>query len=192
MLVFENFIALTFGDQPKTLAEHAVREGLFFAGARVAVRELWLCSVAIILALSVLALLEITPLGLRIRALSADEQLAELLGVRTSSVRSVAFLVASLMAGGVGMIVILDMSVTPAMGLPLLLPAVVGSIFAGTGNFRGSLVGGFLVAAFQQIAIWAVGPEWSDSILLTILLCFLLLTHQGRYRDRLSRISRLR
>jgi len=65
------------------------------------------------------------------------------------------------------------------MGMQLLLKAVIVVIIGGIGRIYGVVIGGFLLAFIENIAVWHISGEWKDVIAFSVLIVFLLVKPQG-------------
>ncbi|MEK7216709.1 MAG: branched-chain amino acid ABC transporter permease, partial [Chloroflexota bacterium] len=94
-----------------------------------------------------------TRIGLEIRALSDNPNLATVVGVDITRTRNAVFLAASALAGVAGIITAYDAGMTPTKGIELLFITLVAVIFGGTRNiFLGALAGGLVMGLVTATA----------------------------------------
>jgi branched-chain amino acid transport system permease protein len=170
---------LVFGDDTKILGSGIVREGVNVLGAKITTYQLIIIAVSVILIAALWWVMKKTRLGKSMRAVANDPELATVSGIDTDRVILWAFGVGSGLAAVAGLLVALDVGMTPTMGLNALMLAVVAVIIGGVGSITGMAMGAFLLAAAQQFAAWQFGSQWQDALAFAILLVFLLIRPQG-------------
>ena len=126
-----------------------------------------LCSVAMVIGVGLL--LRLTGTGKAIRAVASDRSLAWTSGVDVDRILLWTYLLAALLASISAILIGIDTDLTPAMGMPALLIAVIVCVIGGKGYVLGTVVAAFLIASGQQIGIWVIGSQWQDAIAFIIL-----------------------
>lgn len=180
LIAIQNAISLIFGD-----ATLAVRTGTgtrsiaLWGGANLTDAQtcVIIASVFIFIALSLF--LRRTSVGLSIRGVSNDEELARIVGLKPQLARSWAFAIGSAVAGLAGIAVAYDVDLRPIMGFQAMLGAVVAVVVGGIGSIEGAFVGSLFVGLVQSLAAWPLPSEWQNTVLFAILVAFLLLRPQG-------------
>lgn len=178
-IVLQNTISLVFGDQTQTLRSGVVRVGLPVLGARITPVQIWIIAVAVALTVLVWLLVKKTRLGISMRAVANDPELALISGVPADTVILASFVLGSALAGAAGILVAMDVDMTPTMGMNALIMGVVAVIVGGTGSVPGIALGALLLAAAQHFGVWQISSKWQDAIAFVILLVFLLFRPQG-------------
>ena len=123
--------------------------------------------------------LKYTKIGQAMRAVANDPELASVTGIETDRVILSTFALGSALAGIAGILVALDVDMTPTMGMNALLMGVVAVIIGGIGSIPGVALGALLLGMAQQFGIWKISSQWQDAIAFVILLIFLLFRPQG-------------
>lgn len=185
-IILQNTISVLFGDSTKTLRSNNVTEGLAVLGARIT--SIQLTSIFVSLAfISILAIfLNRTKIGICIRAVANDSDLANISGVSSKKVLVWVFGIGSALAGLAGILVALDVDMTPAMGMNALMLGVVAVIVGGVNSIPGIALGALLLAAAQHIGIWFIGSQWQDTIIFVILVLFLLFRPEGFFGKKIK------
>lgn len=189
-VVLQNGISLLFGDDVKSLSLGEVTEGTRVFGARLASAQIAIvvgCACAF--ALSRLVLTH-TEFGKALRAVTSDSELASIRGVDVARTTLGAFAFGSGLVGLAGVLVGLDVGLTPTMGLNALMMGIVAMIAGGTRSPIGILLGGLMLGFAQSLGVWKIGSQWQDSIAFVILVAFVLLRPQG-VLGRLPKKSRV-
>lgn len=188
-IVLQNVVSIMFGDDIKTLGTGHTGESLSVFGALLTSIQL----VTVIISVVVLVLLGVTlkstKIGLVLRAVSNDPELAGVLGTHSDRVTLLAFAVGSGLAGLAGVLVAVDVHMTPTMGMNMLMLAIVAVIVGGSGSLPGVALGALLLAAAQQFGIWKLPSQWQDAIAFFVLVVFLVVRPQGIFGQPLKKVT---
>lgn len=179
LIAVQNGIALAFGDETRTLWTGPVEQGYRIAGAAVTPIQLVAVASSVGVLAAVSALWHFSSLGLRLRALASDPELAVVVGLRPDRLILVTFLVGSGAAGLAGILAGYDTDLTPAMGFRALLGCVVAAVVGGLRGPTGAMLGGLLVGALQQGAVLWLPSEWQSAVMFGVLVVVLLVRPQG-------------
>ena len=181
----QNAISLAFGKDTKTLGL-GVRQGIEVLNARVTIIQFVVLAVS---AFSIVVLgvaLKKTRWGKSLRAVANDRLLAEVSGIDSKKAILWSFAVGSALAAIAGILVALDVDMTPTMGLNALILGVVAFIVGGTGSIPGIALGALLVGMAQHVGALALGSKWQDAIVFVILVLFLV-AKPGGFFGRIGR-----
>jgi len=178
-IVLQNVISMMFGDDTKSIRTGDVVEGLNILGGRITPIQILIICTGILLVVLVAVFLKRTKTGRAMRAVANDPELADISGVESSGVILRTFAFGSALAGVAGILVALDVDMTPTMGMNALMMGVVAVIVGGAGSITGVALGALLLALAQNFGVWKISSQWQDTIAFVILLIFLLLRPQG-------------
>jgi branched-chain amino acid transport system permease protein len=178
-IVLQNVISMVFGDDTKTIRSGVVKEGYAFFGARITSIQVLIICVSTGLVVAVWSLLKYTKLGRAMRAVANNPELAKASGIDSDRVIVWAFAIGSALAGIAGVLISLDVDMTPAMGMNALMMAVVAVIVGGVGSIPGIALGALLLGLAQHFGVWKLPSQWQNAIAFFVLLAFLLLRPQG-------------
>lgn len=124
-------------------------------------------------------LLQKTPLGIQVRAVADDEELAITSQLPVKKLRVITTVIGAGIAAVTTILYGMDTSIGPQLGMQLLLKAIVVAIAGGLGNFMFGIVGAFVLATAENLAVWYIGGEWKDAIAFGILIAVLLIRPTG-------------
>ena len=187
-IVIQNVISAFFGDDTKTIRTWPVREGLSVLGARITPVQLIIIGCAVVLFAATILILKYTRAGVAMRALAANPELARVVGMDADRVVLYTFLVGSALCGAAGVLISLDIDMTPTMGLSALLMGVVAAIAGGIGSLPGAALGALLLALAQHLGVWKIPSQWQDAIAFAVLLVFLVFRPAGVFGARLRKV----
>jgi branched-chain amino acid transport system permease protein len=152
LYVIQNIALLWWGPDVKayTYLNYPVRFfGLTFEANRL-VALLFTLAMVLIFYLFILH----SNIGKAIRAAAQNENSAQLLGINVPAVLALCFGLGSLLAGLAGTIISMMHELTPFMGFPYLITAMIVLVLGGTGNILGSLIGGLILGGVTTVVMY--------------------------------------
>ena len=178
-VLLQSLVSCVFGEDTKSIRSSVVAEGISILGARITPIQILTVSASLILVVAAPIFLNRTKLGRAMHALASDEELARISGIAVDTVFLWTFALASALAGASGILVALDVDMTPTMGMNALMMGVVAVIIGGMNSFFGMALGALLLGAAQHASVWAISSQWQDAIAFVTLIVFLLVRPQG-------------
>ncbi len=147
-------------------------DGAFQVGQMVVTyNRLWIIAFAIVVFAALLALLRYTRIGLEMRAVTQNRQMASGLGIRTGRVDALTFGLGSGIAGMAGVALSQIDNVSPNLGQGYIIDSFMVVVFGGVGNLWGTLVGALsLGVANKFLEPWAGAVLAKIFILVAIIL----------------------
>jgi len=139
-----------------------------------------------------------TDFGIQVRASAADRQTAELMGIRTLRVQSVATGLSFACAAIGGAVLMPILFVSPATGDQFTFLAFVIIVLGGLGSFFGALVGGIIIGIAQSLGATYVDGSTAQMLTFALFIVLLLFKPNGlftrgerRPNGALSRLLRM-
>ena len=128
-----------------------------------------------------------TKIGKAMRAVSADRDAAELMGINVNRTISATFAIGSALAGAGGVMVgMFYNSINPLMGMLPGIKAFVAAVFGGIGSIPGAVIGAFIIGICENI-IKALGyTTFSDAFTFALLIVILLFKPTGLFGEKIS------
>ncbi|MBX3185869.1 MAG: branched-chain amino acid ABC transporter permease [Labilithrix sp.] len=118
--------------------------------------------------------------GKAMRALSANEEAARLMGIRTSRVISMTFALGSSLAALGAVLYCLDQSqVYPTMGVIIGTRAFVAAVLGGIGSITGAMLGGLLIGVIGELVKLTDYSGGVDVLVFLVLIIVLLVRPAG-------------
>ena len=152
LFIIQNIALLFYGPDIKGYSYMANTVDLF--DALFAVNRLVALLFAVVIGLAFYFFLVRTRLGKAIRAAAQDMNTAQLMGVDIHKVLAVCFGLGALMAGVAGSLLSMMFEITPEMGLPYTLIAIIAVVLGGFGNILGSLIGGLILGLVGNVVMY--------------------------------------
>jgi len=173
-LILQNFISIIWGDDTKSIRFGNIKVGHEFLGAYITNLQVISIVISIVLFLFIILLFSKTKLNRQIRAVSSNEQLANISGINPNRVIFWTFLFSSSFAAIAGILIACDNGLTPTMGFNFLLYGIVVMIIGGVGSIWGLAGGALLLATAQHLGAYYIDSKWIDAIAYLILILFLI------------------
>ncbi len=98
-------------------------------------------------------------MGKAVRALMQEPEGAQLVGINVSRLHGLCFGIGIAMSAVTGSLVSMLFELTPFMGLPYTVTALVVVILGGLGNVMGSLLGGLLLGLVETASVYLVASD---------------------------------
>ncbi len=119
--------------------------------------------------------------GKALRATAEDWSIAALSGIDVQRIYLVAFAISAGLAGITGVLIAVQFSISPTIGLEWTLKALIVVVLAGLGSIRGTLFGGILLGLAEAVSSVALGGQYREIVGLFIFLIFLSFRPQGLF-----------
>ncbi|MGN6722886.1 MAG: branched-chain amino acid ABC transporter permease [Marmoricola sp.] len=152
-----------------------------FANIRLSQEQTYTIVVGTVITAALVLVLGRTRVGLRMKAVAESPELAAYQGLNVRRLSMAAWGIGAATAGAAGVIFGMATQVEPgtlpAVGL-LAFPAI---LLGGLDSIGGAVIGGFLVAAIQNITQVWIGSAWQDVICYSVLLIVMFIRPQGLF-----------
>jgi branched-chain amino acid transport system permease protein len=187
LIILSNLVAIIWGSNP-TVVSQGGRSAIYnFGRIYTTGPQLQIIVVTIVLAVLLAIFFRYMRLGIAIRAMGNDSELAEVVGMPSKLLRHVSFTVGSGLVGVSAMLIGLNVGIIDFnMGFDIILMATVAMIIGGLGNVGAAAAGGFLLGVIQNVAVWKIESKWQLAISFAILILVLLFKPSGLFGDRSS------
>lgn len=179
MIFLENLMLLIFGADVKTVGFLKVREGLHIAGVIVTPLQLVIIGASVLLLVGLWFFLNRTKMGMVLRAVADDAELARISGIDAHHVHIWSYMVGSGLAAFAAIFVALEQNIEPIMGTMLIVKGFTGAVIGGVTSVPGAIVGSYLLGMVENFGIWWLPSGWKDAIAFTLLFLFLLIKPSG-------------
>ena len=182
--LLQNVAGLIWGSTPRS-TDFASGLGGTFTVSSIAVQKLDVVIVAVTLALLVAlgAFLRRTTIGTQMRAAAEDFRTARVLGIRADGVVAAAFALSGLLAAVASILLTAQTgSVSPTLGINVVLVAFIATVVGGMGSLPGAVLGGFAIGGLTvtlQAALPLDFRPYRDAFVFAAILAVLAVRPQG-------------
>lgn len=150
-------------------------------GIRIQKLDIWLCIVAIIVVCVVLAILHLSSIGKKMRAVADNPTLAQASGIRSREIMLTLWTLIGVVTGIAGLIFGMKATVHPELGWGVLLPSFAAAILGGVGSPGGAIVAGLVIGMLQELSTPWFGFSYKIALSFAVILFILLLRPQGLF-----------
>jgi branched-chain amino acid transport system permease protein len=134
-------------------------EPVQLADMRFTANKLLLFGIALALSLALIALLKLTLLGKAVRALMQSPVGAQLVGIDTKRLHPLIFGIGLGLSGVAGALLSMTYEISPSMGEPYTVTALIVITLGGFGSIAGSLVGGLMLGVVEALGMYFTSPS---------------------------------
>lgn len=161
MFLVQNFASMVWGGELRgyDFMTTPVVVPLTSGGSQFAGNKLLVFALALLMAGALIALLRYTLLGKGVRALMQSPTGALLVGINTERLHPLMFGLGLGLAGVAGCLLSMTEAITPAMGEPYTVTALIVITLGGFGSMVGSLAGGLLLGVVEALGMHFTSPS---------------------------------
>ncbi|HEX7626698.1 MAG TPA: branched-chain amino acid ABC transporter permease, partial [Gaiellaceae bacterium] len=120
-----------------------------------------------------------TRIGKAMRATSFDREAAAMMGIDIDKVIVFTFVLGSALAGAAGVMFALRVPTNVSIGFIAGLKGFTAAVIGGIGSIPGAMAGGLLLGFAESYTQGYISTKWSDLIVFSILITFMIFRPQG-------------
>jgi len=136
---------------------------------------------AVILMAGLHYFLKYTKIGLAVRAVAANKDIAYLMGINVPLMISLIFGLACALAAAAGVLIGPMQSVQVEMGYLMLLKAFAAAVVGGFGSLPGAIMGGLIVGVAENLGAAYISPNHKDIYAFLLLILVLMFRPSGLF-----------
>ena len=125
--------------------------------------------------------LKYTKIGLAVRSVAQNKDIAYLMGINVPVFISLIFGLACALAAAAGVLIGPMQSVQVEMGYLMLMKAFAAAVVGGFGSLPGALLGGILVGIFENLGAAYISPSHKDIYAFLLLILVLMIRPSGLF-----------
>jgi branched-subunit amino acid ABC-type transport system permease component len=185
LIIITHVVAMIWGSNPVVLSRGGQTTVYHLGPVYTTDAQLLIIGFAASLAIALYIFFRRMRLGVAIRAMGNDSELAEVVGMPAKRLRNISFVVGSALVGISAMLIGLNVGIIDFnMGSDIILMATVAMIIGGLGNVGAAAGGGFVLGLVQNIAIWKIESKWQMALSFAILIVVLLFKPSGLFGEK--------
>jgi len=139
----------------------------------------WIVSTAIVLMLGLHLFLKKTRLGLAVRAVAGNKEIASLMGINVPLTISLTFGLACALGAAAGVLVGPINYVQVQMGVGVLIKAFAAAVVGGFGSLPGAVLGGLLVGVTESLGAGYLSGNYKDIYAFILMIIVLMVRPAG-------------
>lgn len=173
-LILQQAVRSLYGANNREVGNPSWMSGSFSMGdIQITWTRLWIILFAIAVFLALITVLKRTRLGLQMRAVTQNRQMAAAVGIRTPLVDALTFGLGSGIAGLAGVALSQIDNVSPNLGRGYIIDSFMVVVFGGVGNLWGTLVGALTLGVANKMLEPYAGAVLGKIILLVAIILFI-------------------
>jgi branched-chain amino acid transport system permease protein len=179
MFLVQNFASYMWGGDLRGydyLADPVKIGEVQFAGNKLLVFGL-----ALVFSVALILLLRLTLLGKGVRALMQSPVGAQLVGIDTQRLHPLMFGIGLGLSGVAGCLLSMAYTITPSMGEPYTVTALIVITLGGFGSMSGALAGGLLLGVIEALGMYYTSPSLKSLLSYSVFIGVLLLRPEGLF-----------
>ncbi len=182
-LLLQNLGQVVFGSDPRVFPALIPTRVLFGTeGIVINNIQILVIVVSILLMVALHFIVHHTKMGIAMRAVSYDIQVASLMGIPSDRIIVFTFIIGSSLAGSASILYGLSYpKIEPLLGVMIGLKAFVAAVFGGIGNIMGAAIGGIIIGLAESMVVFYVSSSYRDAIAFAILILVLLFKPAGLF-----------
>jgi urea transport system permease protein len=184
-LILQQGVRSLFGPTNRLVGNPTWMSGSFSLGELVITwNRLWIVVFAVAVLCALFAILNRTPLGLQMRAVTQNRRMASAMGIRTPLVDAMTFGLGSGVAGLAGVALSQIDNVSPNLGQAYIIDSFMVVVFGGVGNLWGTLVGAFSLGIANKLLEPYAGAVLAKIVILVMIILFIQRRPRGLFALR--------
>ena len=179
----ENAVLLLFGTQYRiynTPEFISLSSGIRIGSVTINTVQIMVVVLSLALMAGLQLLVNRTKWGKQVRAVAADREAAEMLGINVNFTISMTFFLGSALAGVAGVMGgLLFNQVTNTIGFIVGLKAFTAAVVGGIGSLPGAMLGGLLIGLAESFTIGYISSTYSNLLVFALLIIVMLVRPSG-------------
>jgi branched-chain amino acid transport system permease protein len=179
----ENSALLLFGAQPRiynTSDFISLSSGIQIGSVTIDSVQILVLVLGLVLMVGLQQLVNRTILGKQMRAVAADREAAEMLGINVNFTIAATFFIGSALAGVAGVMGgLLFNQVTPTIGFIAGLKAFTAAVVGGIGSIPGAVLGGLLIGLAESFITGYISSTYTNLLVFLLLIAVMLVRPSG-------------
>lgn len=181
-MVFQEAVLIIFGGHYRTLPK-LVSGTTQFGGMTLTYQHLFTLGAVIFVLVAIWLLLFKSRLGIAIRAMAIDREVANLMGMPESKIASITVAISVGLSAIAGAVVAPLFILEPAMWMHPLVVVMAAVILGGLGSIKGSIIGAFILA-FAEVGLVFLLPQLAflrGAVSMAVMLGVLMIRPEGLF-----------
>ena len=179
MFFVQNFVSLVWGGDLR--GYDYLTDPVKFGDAQFAGNKLLVFGLALLFSGALILLLKMTLLGKGVRALMQSPIGAQLVGIDTKRLHPLMFGIGLGLSGLAGCLLSMAYTISPSMGEPYTVTALIVITLGGFGSMSGALAGGLLLGVIEALGMHFSNPSLKALLSYSVFIAVLLLRPKGLF-----------
>jgi branched-chain amino acid transport system permease protein len=179
MFLIQNLVSAIWGGELR--GYDYLTEPVALGDAQFAANKLLVFLMALLFSLGLMFLLRMTLLGKGVRALMQSQIGAQLVGINTRTLHPLMFGIGLGLSGLAGCLLSMAYTISPAMGEPYTVTALIVITLGGFGSMGGALAGGLMLGVIEAFGMHFTNPSLKALLSYVVFIGVLLFRPKGLF-----------
>ena len=179
MFLVQNFVSYVWGGD--LTGYDYLSEPVRFGEIQFAGNKLLVFGLSLLFSIVLIVLLRMTLLGKGVRALMQSPVGAQLVGIDTQRLHPLMFGIGLGLSGIAGCLLSMAYTISPSMGEPYTVTALIVITLGGFGSMGGALAGGLLLGVIEAVGMHFTNPSLKALLSYVVFISVLLLRPEGLF-----------
>jgi branched-chain amino acid transport system permease protein len=179
MFLVQNFVSWLWGGDLR--GYDYLTEPVKFGQVQFAANKLLVFFLALVFSGALIVLMRMTLLGKGVRALMQSPVGAQLMGIDTKRLHPLMFGIGLGLSGIAGALLSMAYTITPYMGQPYTVTALIVITLGGFGSMSGALLGGLFLGVIEALGMHYTNPSLKALLSYAVFIAVLLLRPEGLF-----------
>ncbi len=179
MFLIQNLVSAIWGGELR--GYDYLTEPVAMGDAQFAANKLLVFLMALLFSLGLMFLLRMTLLGKGVRALMQSQIGAQLMGINTRTLHPLMFGIGLGLSGLAGCLLSMAYTISPAMGEPYTVTALIVITLGGFGSMGGALAGGLMLGVIEAFGMHFTNPSLKALLSYVVFIGVLLFRPKGLF-----------
>jgi len=179
MFLVQNFVSWMWGGELR--GYDYLTDPVKIGEAQFAGNKLLVFGLALVFSAAMIVLLRLTLLGKGVRALMQSPIGAQLMGIDTKRLHPLMFGIGLGLSGVAGCLLSMAYTISPSMGEPYTVTALIVITLGGFGSMSGALIGGLFLGVIEALGMHFTNPSLKALLSYVVFIAVLLLRPRGLF-----------
>ena len=182
-MVLQNTAMLSWGSNVLQFPSIFNKNTVLVFGMKVVPENLLALGVGIVCMIALHFFMNKSKFGTSMRASAMDEMAASSLGINVPATKGASWGIATMLAGGIGVVVGPIFGVYTSMGAMIGQKAFAGAVVGGYGNMYGAIVGGMFFGFLETFVSAYISSSYKDFISFGVLILVMIIMPKGLFNE---------
>lgn len=182
LLLAEGLTGMAWGFQPKPIPPALRGPSVTFGSFAISRNDLFIAGLTVILGLALYGFYEHTRLGLAVRAVAEDGEVATLMGISRRWVISLSWAAGVAVTGVAATLAAPTVGLTPTFMENIAVFAFAAAVLGGFGSLLGAVVGGFLIGILSNLVAGYLSTNLQLTLMFALIVVVLYVRPEGLFR----------
>jgi len=182
-MVLQNTAMLSWGSNVLQFPSIFNKNTVLVFGMKVVPENLLALGVGLFCMIALHFFMNKSKFGTSMRASAMDEMAASSLGINVPATKGASWGIATMLAGGIGVVVGPIFGVYTSMGAMIGQKAFAGAVVGGYGNMYGAIVGGMFFGFLETFVSAYISSSYKDFISFGVLILVMIIMPKGLFNE---------